>query len=266
MTRILAAAAVAAVLFAPSAFAQSQSGTDNRAGSNGPGTRTETGALGQTGTGAQGQSRTATQGQAGGRTETGTANSAIPGGVLGQTGIQGQGQAGAPSQGTTGTGAVNDSLFAYAAAVGGMTELMVSQLGVRKATDPELKRFSQQMIDEHTRMNAELMSMARQKGIALPRELDYRAQFCAQSLAGLSGEKFDKCYAKAQLVIHMESMGTFEAEAERGQDPDVKALASKAVTHIKQHLKEIKPIAMRYEKEEHQSQSGVGQAPERPVR
>jgi len=157
-------------------------------------------------------------------------------------------------------------LFAAAAAVGGMTEVMISQLGVQKATDPELKRFSQQMIEEHTRMNAELMSMARQKGIALPRTLDYRADFCAQSLAGLSGEKFDKCYAKAQLILHMDSVATFEAEAERGLDPDVKSMASKALTHIKQHLKEIKPIAMRYEKEEHQSQSGIGNATERPVR
>ena len=43
-------------------------------------------------------------------------------------------------------------------------------------------------------------------------------------------------------------MALFEAEAERGQDAEVKALAAKGVGHIKGHLKEIKPIAMRYEK------------------
>ena len=31
----------------------------------------------------------------------------------------------------------------------------------------------------------------------------------------------------------MESVAAFEAEAERGQDPDVKALAAKALPHIK---------------------------------
>ena len=43
------------------------------------------------------------------------------------------------------------------------------------------------------------------KGMALPRAISAGHQFCAQSLAGLSGEEFDRCYAKAQLVLHMDS-------------------------------------------------------------
>jgi len=142
---------------------------------------------------------------------------------------------------------VSDSLFALAAADGGMTEVTLAELGVQKATDPALKKFSQQMVDEHTKMNAELASLAARKGMTLPKGISAGHQFCAQSLAGLSGEEFDKCYAKAQAVIHMSSVATFEAEAERGQDPDIKALAAKSLTHIKGHLKEIKPIAMKYE-------------------
>jgi putative membrane protein len=155
----------------------------------------------------------------------------------------------AHAQGTAARAGVNDSLFAAAAASGGLAEVSLSQLGVQKATDPELKRFSQQMIDEHTRMNSELTTLATQKRVALPRMADSRAQFCAQSLAGLSGEEFDRCYAKAQLVAHMDSVATFEAEAERGQDRDMKALAARTLPHLKDHLKMIKPIAERYEKE-----------------
>ena len=141
---------------------------------------------------------------------------------------------------------------AAAAASGGLAELSISQLGVQKATDDELKRFSQQMIDDHTRMNRELMDLAARKQIALPRQADVRAQFCAQSLAGLSGEDFNRCYAKAQCLAHMDAVATFEAEAERGQDPDVKALAARALPRIKDHLKMIKPIAMRFDKEKEQ--------------
>jgi putative membrane protein len=162
--------------------------------------------------------------------------------------------------GTASRMAVNDSLFAVAAATGGMAELSLAELGVKKATDPELKRFSQQMIDEHTRMNQELLAAATQRGMALPRSVDARAQFCAQSLAGLSGEDFNRCYAKAQLVIHMDSVATFEAEAERGMDGTLKAVAAKALPHIKEHLKEIKPIAMKYEKEK-PSTEGAAPAP-----
>jgi len=147
------------------------------------------------------------------------------------------------------TGAVSDPLFASAAAIGGLTEVALSQLGAQKATDPELKEFSQRMIQEHTRMNQELATLASQKQIPVPTAVDPRAQFCVQSLSGLSGEKFDACYAKAQLIVHMDSVAMFEAEAERGQDPDMKALAAKSLPHIQEHLATVKPIAMRYEQQ-----------------
>ena len=69
-----------------------------------------------------------------------------------------------------------------------------------------------------------------------PRLIDARAQFCAESLSGLSGEEFDRCYAKAQLVMHMDAVAAFEAEAHRGQDPDIKAVAALALPIIKDHL------------------------------
>jgi len=155
----------------------------------------------------------------------------------------------AQAQATAAKSPVDDALFAQVAASGGLKEVAISQIGVQKATDPELKKFSQLMIDDHTKMNQELMSLAAQKRIALPSTLDPCARFCAQSLAGLSGEDFDHCYAKAQLVAHMEAVATFEAEAERGQDPEMKTLAARGLPHIKEHLKLIKPIAMRYETE-----------------
>jgi len=155
----------------------------------------------------------------------------------------------ARAQQSTGKAAVSDPLFASAAASGGLAELSISELGLRKATDPELKKFSQQMVADHTQMNGELSVLAAQKGIALPRTPDARAQFCGQSLAGLSGEEFDKCYAKAQCLLHKDAVAMFEAESERGQDPNMKALAAKALPRIKEHLKMIEPIAKRYEKE-----------------
>jgi putative membrane protein len=148
-----------------------------------------------------------------------------------------------------GSSPVNDQLFAEAAAVQGVTEVTISELGLQMATDPDLKKFSQQMVAEHNRMNQELTTLAAKKRIALPRTIDPRAQFCVQSLRGTPREKFDHCYAKAQLTAHMESLAAFEAESERGQDADLRALAARAVPKIKEHLNQIKPIAQKFEKE-----------------
>jgi hypothetical protein len=55
----------------------------------------------------------------------------------------------------------------------------------------------------------------------------------------------------------MDAVAAFEAEAHRGQNPNIKALAAKALPVIKEHLKTIKPIAMRYEKEKTEDQSAA---------
>jgi len=154
---------------------------------------------------------------------------------------------------------VDDRLFAAAAADSGATEVAMSRLGVQKATHAELKRFSQMMIDEHTKLNDELRQTAGEKGIALPREVGPCALFALQSLTGLSGEEFDRCYAEAQMVAHKDSYAAFKAESERGQDPAVKALAAKALPRIREHLEMIRPIAERFEKQGNDSHSNTSQ-------
>lgn len=158
--------------------------------------------------------------------------------------------------------AVNDALFAAAAAEGGLSELTISQLGAQRGTDPELRRFSERMLEEHTLINNELKTIAARKGIAVPQRLDVRSAFCAESLHGLSGEEFDRCYARAQLIVHLDALAAFESEAERGLDPDVKAMAARTVPRIKSHLEMIRPIAKKYmwEKENVSREHGINES------
>jgi len=163
--------------------------------------------------------------------------------------------AGAQTQTTGGNAPVNDWLFAEAATAGGLAELSLAEIGLQKATDSELKKFSQKMVDEHSKMNQELATMAAQRRVALPRQLDVRAQFCVQALNGESRDHFDRCYAKAQVHCHEAALAAYEAESQRGQDPNMKAFAAKAIPHIKEHLKTIKPICEKLCKEHEDRES-----------
>ncbi len=208
-----------------------------------------------------GQTNPVTGGQAGAGTQTGTGTRAggasgtqAGAGAGGQTGTRGQAgtatgagrQTGAGGQDTAKRSGVSDQLFMTAAASAGAAEMNLSQLGLKQATDPDLKAFSQRMVDEHTKANQELKAVAGQKGVTMPTALDARAAFCSQSLAGLTGEEFDRCYAKAQLLAHMDAVSMYEAEAERGMDNETKAFAARTLPHLKDHLKQIRPIAMKY--------------------
>jgi hypothetical protein len=48
----------------------------------------------------------------------------------------------------------------------------------------------------------------------------------------------------------MQALAAFTAEAERGQDPDFKAFASRHRPHIEEHLNTIKSICQRLEKDQ----------------
>ncbi len=152
------------------------------------------------------------------------------------------------AQGTSQKMGVSDALFAAAAADGGMFEVMVAEIGAKKATNPELKKFSEHMIESHAKVNGQLKELAAKKGIALPTTISVSHEFCVQSLAGLSGEEFDHAYAYAQLVGHMAAVGAFKAEAERGRDPEIKAWAAKTLPAIEEHGKELRPMMMHHEK------------------
>jgi len=154
------------------------------------------------------------------------------------------------AQTTATSNAVDDRLFAAAASESGAAELALSRLGLEKAADPELKKFSERMIEDHSMLSKELMTVARSKQVALPEGLGHCARFTLQSLSGLSSEHFDTCYAEAQMVAHKQAVAAIRAEAERGADADLKALAAKALPKLKGHMAMIKPIGMKYEKGE----------------
>jgi putative membrane protein len=161
--------------------------------------------------------------------------------------------------------AVDDNLFLMAAGLGGMAEVKLSELGLQKATDPELKQLSQRAIDDHTHANQAIAALAAKRNLTLPAAAGPKEQFCLQSLTGLSGEEFDRCYAKAQFLVHMDAVATFEAEAERGRDPQVKALAAKLLPTIKEHLAMVKPIAMKAMQAEQQEPDAPQDATAEPA-
>src|SRR5436190_10631309 len=69
-----------------------------------------------------------------------------------------------------------DTDFAVAVADGGMLEVELGKLAQQKATSPEVKKFAQMMVDDHTKANEELMALAGTKNISLPASLSEKSQ------------------------------------------------------------------------------------------
>jgi len=130
-----------------------------------------------------------------------------------------------------------DRLYVMEAAQGGMTEIQMAKLALQRSRSNEVKQYAQQMIQEHTPVNQQLMQLANQKGVPLPTTLSPKYQAAIARLSQFSGRNFDQAYKEeAGINLHMEYLVVQRREAQLGQDSDLQAFANKNIPIALKHL------------------------------
>jgi putative membrane protein len=135
-----------------------------------------------------------------------------------------------------------DTAFAIKAAQGGLAEVKLGQLAVEKAANPDVKAFGQQMVDDHTKANDQLKSVAQSENMTLPADLDAKQQAMYDRMSKMSGADFDKAYVKDMVKDHEEDVKEFQKESEKGKDPQIKSFATQTLPVLQSHLDKIKGI------------------------
>jgi putative membrane protein len=133
-----------------------------------------------------------------------------------------------------------DTKFAITAAQGGMAEVKLGQLAVDKASSPDVKAFGQRMIDDHTKANDQLKSLASAENMTLPTDMNAKDQADYDRLSQLSGAAFDKAYMKEMVKDHEQDVKEFQREADHGKDAQLKQFASTTLPILQSHLSDAK--------------------------
>jgi putative membrane protein len=129
-----------------------------------------------------------------------------------------------------------DQAFVMDAAHGGMAEVRLGQLALQKSTNPEVKRFAQQMVQEHSMANEQLMRIVSQKGMTPPMNAG-KYEAAMTRLMQLSGTEFDRAYMnEAGVNSHLEAAAVYQRQVALGLDPDLKAFAAKTLPRVQGHL------------------------------
>jgi len=123
--------------------------------------------------------------------------------------------------------------------MGGKKEVTLGRLAAERASSPDVKAFGQMMVDDHTKANSELESLAQQKGMTLAAE---KTDSNHNKLSKMSGDQFDRAYISMMQADHQKDVAEFEKASTSASDPHVKAFAAKTLPVLQQHKDKVNSI------------------------
>jgi len=154
--------------------------------------------------------------------------------------------AAAPSATTTPARGVpprrDDTTWVTDVAQDGMAEVELARVAAQKAQNPEVKRFAQRMLSDHTKANAELKQLATTKSITLPAQVKPEQKDAHDRLAKMSGAEFDREYMSIMVSDHDKAVTAFQEESQDGSDPELKAWATKTLPTLQEHQRLAREI------------------------
>jgi putative membrane protein len=158
------------------------------------------------------------------------------------TGAAGVTSTGAPriagNNPTGGMVARNDSKMMIDLAQGNMGEIEAGKLALEKSQNEQVKKFAQQMVDDHTAALKELQTLAQTKGVALPDGMNAKQKTMGASMKAMAGNTFDSQYMKhAGLDDHRQTLKLLQKIQKSAKDADFKAMAAKMLPTVQGHLK-----------------------------
>jgi putative membrane protein len=138
-----------------------------------------------------------------------------------------------------------DMKFVMDAYMGNMAEIEMGRMTMERASDAEVKKFAQMMIDHHTMANNELMPIAQRMGMTLPKELDPHHRAEMDGMMKLSGMQFDMGYVKGQMAGHALMVDMYMMHSKDSKDKGVKDYAKKGLPIVERHYDMTKMMDMR---------------------
>lgn len=126
--------------------------------------------------------------------------------------------------------------FSVEAANGNMIEMQLAALAKTKAVNKRVRNFAAMMIEDHTKMNAELKRIATAKNITLPQALSDEAKNDIDKLNKKEKGDFDRAYINMMVTDHKKDVNKFEDMAKDCKDPALKNFITENLPMLKKHL------------------------------
>jgi len=120
--------------------------------------------------------------------------------------------------------------------------LALAEKAVSNATRPEVKKFAQQMVDDHKQVEKDLLALASDTKIGVVTGLSSEHREALSKLTALKGDDFDRAFLTHMVRNHQEGIKLFETEGLKQAHEPCRAMADRLLPHMRKHLKEAQSL------------------------
>jgi putative membrane protein len=124
--------------------------------------------------------------------------------------------------------------FITKAIQGNLAEVQMGQLAKEKSQNSDVKAFGQQLMTDHNDANAKATGVAKDLGVTPPEEPSKKQKADYDKLSKLSGDAFDKQFAKHMVMDHKKDISEYQADSKK-KDPTA-SYASDTLPTLQKHL------------------------------
>lgn len=137
-----------------------------------------------------------------------------------------------------------DREFVMTAASSDNMEVEASRLALERTKSDAVRKFAQQMVDDHTKTSEQLRSIARNAGVTEAMHMNSMHSGDLDKLREMNGRDFDREYAaQVGVAAHQQAVTLFERAARDAADPQLKSFAEQTLPHLRDHLKQSQALA-----------------------
>jgi putative membrane protein len=118
-----------------------------------------------------------------------------------------------------------------------------AELASEKAQNPQLKQYAQKLAQDHKQSQQELEKLAQKHNVTLPTTLDDKCKEEISRLQGLSGEEFDREFAKGAIEGHAMAMAHLQQASSSATDTDLRQYTQSLLAKVREHQREGREVA-----------------------
>lgn len=118
-----------------------------------------------------------------------------------------------------------------------------AQLASQKAQNQELKQFAQKLQQDHQKAHQELEKIAQTHNVTLPTSVDQKCQEEINKLQALSGQEFDREFAKGAVEGHAIAVAHMQHASTTVKEPDLRQYTQAQLSKVREHQREARKVA-----------------------